>query len=113
MIGQIVEVNVEGSGNCIAKIVEELDNGNFMVKYLSPYKDSEKMYKYEKKVYEVEPDMISAFHDTEDESDLGYTKIERNLFEKDSDSEYEPSTDGESEDDEECVTSDEEFVDDE
>tara|TARA_R110002072_G_scaffold284273_1_gene448267 strand:+ start:1994 stop:2332 length:339 start_codon:yes stop_codon:yes gene_type:complete len=112
MIGQIIEVNVQGSGNCIAKVVEELDNGNFMVRYLSPYKDSDNTYKYEKKSYEVEPDMISMFHETEDEADIGYTKIDRNLFEKDSDSEYEPSTDEES-DDEECVTSEEEFVDDE
>ena len=56
------------------------------------------------------------FHETEDEADLGYTQIERNLFEKDSESEYDPSTEGESEDeseDEECVNSDEEFVDEE
>ena len=114
-MGQLIEVNVEGEGNCLAKVVEDLDNGNFMIKYLSPYKDSEKMYKYEKKCYEIEPDMISVFHDTGDEADLGYTQIERNLFEKDSDSEYDPSTesDTESDDDEECVNSDEEFVEDE
>jgi len=111
-MSKIIEVNVEGEGNCLAKIVEECENGNFMVKYLSPYKDSEKMYKYEKKCYEVEPEMVSFFHDTDDLTELGYTQIERNLFEKDSDSEYDPSTE-EDDDDEECVNSDEEFVEDE
>ncbi len=111
----IIEVNVEGEGNCLAKIVEECENGNFMVKYLSPYKDSEKMYKYEKKCYEVEPEMVSIFHDTDDLVELGYTQIERNLFEKDSDSEYDPITEEEeeSDEDEECVDSDEELLDDE
>ena len=110
----IIEVNVEGEGNCIAKIVEKLENGNFMIKYLSPYKDSEKMYKYEKKCYEIEPETVSTFHDVIDLTELGYTQIERNLFEKDSDSEYDPSTEEEDEsEDEECVNSDEEFVEDE
>lgn len=111
-MSKIIEVNVEGKGNWLAKIVEECENGNFMVKYLSPYKDSEKLYKYEKKCYEVEPEMVSIFHDTDDLADLGYTQIERNLFERDSDSEYDPSTE-EDDDDEECVDSDEEFVGDE
>ena len=110
-MSKIIEVNVEGEGSCIAKIVEECENGNFMVKYLSPYKDSEKMYKYEKKCYEIEPEMVSVFHDIDDLSELGYTQIERNLFEKDSDSEYDPSS--EESEDEECVDSDEEFVEDE
>ena len=82
-MGQLVEVNVEGEGKCLAKVVEDLENGNFMIKYLSPYKDSEKMYKYEKKCYEIEPGVVSVFHETEDEADLGYTQVERNLFEKD------------------------------
>lgn len=113
-MSQIIEVNVEGKGNCIAKIVEKYENGNYMVKYLSPYKDSEKLYKYEKKCYEVEPDMISIFHEIDDLTELGYTQIERNLFERDSDSEYDPGTDEEEDsEDEECVDSDEEFVDDE
>ena len=114
-MSQIIEVNVEGEGNCIAKIVEECDSGNLMVKYLSPYKDSEKMYKYEKKCYEIEPETIAMYYETEDLAELGYTQIERNLFEKDSDSEYDPTSeedDTESED-EECVDSDEEFVEDE
>ena len=113
-MSQIIEVNVEGKGNCIAKIVEKYENGNYMVKYLSPYKDSEKLYKYEKKCYEVEPDMISIFHEIDDLTELGYTQIERNLFERDSDSEYDPGTEEEEDsEDEECVDSDEEFVDDE
>ena len=114
-MGQLIEVNVKGEGNCLAKIVENMDDGKFMIKYLSPYKDSEKTYKYEKKCHEIEDTMISYFHDTEDISELGYTQVENNLFEKDSDSEYEPSTEDEEEtdDDEECVNSDEEFVDDE
>tara|TARA_B110000285_G_C15109771_1_gene610310 strand:- start:48 stop:389 length:342 start_codon:yes stop_codon:yes gene_type:complete len=113
-MSKIIEVNVEGEGNCIAKIVEECENGNFMVKYLSPYNDSEKMYKYEKKRYEVEPEMVSIFHDTDGLVELGYTQIERNLFEKDSESDYDPSTEEEEDsDDEECVDSDEELVDDE
>ena len=110
----IIEVNVEGEGNCIAKIVDKLENGNLMIKYLSPYKESEKMHKYEKKCYEIESEMVSVFHDVVDLSELGYTQIERNLFEKDSDSEYDPSTEEEDEsEDEECVNSDEEFVEDE
>lgn len=110
-MGDIIEVDVEGEGNCIAKVVDKLENGNFMIKYLSPYKDSEKMYKYEKKCYEIEPEMISVFHETEDLAELGYTQIERNLFEKESDSEYDPSTEEDDEsEDEECVNSEEEFV---
>ena len=112
-MSKIIEVNVDGEGSRLAKIVDECENGNFMVKYLSPYKDSEKMYKYEKKCYEIEPEMVSFFHDTDDLGELGYTQIERNLFERDSDSEYEPSTEGEDDDDEECIDSDEEFVEDE
>jgi hypothetical protein len=114
-MSKIIEVNVEGEGNCLAKIVEECENGNFMVKYLSPYKDSEKIYKYEKKCYKVEPEMVSIFHEIDDLAELGYTQIERNLFEKDSDSEYDPSTEEEeqSDEDEECVDSDEELLDDE
>jgi hypothetical protein len=107
---RIIEVNVEGEGDCLAKVVENLENGNFMVRYLSPYKDSEKMYKYEKKCYEIEPETVSVFHDTDDLTELGYTQIERNLFEKDPDSEYDPSTEESESDDEECVDSDEEFV---
>jgi len=112
-MSRIIEVNVEGEGDCLAKIVEECENGNFMVKYLSPYKDSEKLYKYEKRCYEVEPEMVSIFHDTDDLAELGYTQIECNLYEKDSDSEYDPSTEGDDDEDEECVNSDEEFLDDE
>ena len=113
-MSKIIEVNVDGEGSRLAKIVDECENGNFMVKYLSPYKDSEKMYKYEKKCYEIEPEMVSVFHDTDDLSELGYTQIESNLFEKDSDSEYDPSSEeSEESEDEECVDSDEEFVEDE
>jgi hypothetical protein len=113
-MSKIIEVNVEREGKCLAKIVEECKNGNFMVKYLSPYKDSEKMYKYEKKCYEVEPETVSVFHEVSDLAELGYFQIERNLFEKDSDSEYDPSPEDEDEsEDEECVNSDEEFVEDE
>jgi hypothetical protein len=109
---QLVDVNTEDYGIGLAKIVENLENGNFMIKYLSPYKDSEKLYKYEKDIYEIEPEMISCFHETEDEADVGYTQVERNLFERDSDSDYDPDTDEESSsDEEECVNSDEEFVD--
>ena len=114
-MGQLVEVNVEGEGNCVAKIVEECPNGNFKIKYLSAYKESGKMYKYEKNLYEIEPEMIAVLHDTDDESDIGYVQVERNLFEKDSESDYDPSADEDDDDDEdeECVDSDEEFVDDE
>tara|TARA_R110000803_G_scaffold75066_6_gene139340 strand:+ start:426 stop:767 length:342 start_codon:yes stop_codon:yes gene_type:complete len=111
-MGQLIEVNVEGYGNSLAKIVETFDNENYLIKYLSPYKDSGKLYKYEKKGYEIEPEMVAYYYETDDIGELGYTQVERNLFEKDPESDYEPSTEDEDEsEDEECVNSDEEFVD--
>ena len=97
-------------GEQIAKIVED-ENTDILVKYLVPYKKSDKLFRFEKNIHKIKKDNITNFYDTTDIALLGYSKVDSNLYEYDEGSDYVPSSSDESEyDDISCVDSDEEYL---
>lgn len=74
---------------------------SYNIKYLSPTNnmvDGKIIYNYENIMYEVDESSITEHLKTDDESDIGFTKVEDGFIKiTDSDSEYEPSSTDESE----------------
>lgn len=93
----------------IAKIVEDEDS-DILVKYLVPYKKSDRLFRFEKNIRTIKKDNITNFYDTTDIALLGYSKVDSNLYEYDEGSDYVPSSSDESEDDLSCVDSEEEYL---
>lgn len=97
-------------GEQIAKIVEDEDT-DILVRYLVPYKKSDKLFRFEKQTHNIKKDTVTNFYDTTDMSLLGYSKVDSNLYEYDEGSDYVPSSEEESEDDDlSCVDSEEEYL---
>jgi hypothetical protein len=73
----------------------------YNIKYLSPTNNmvnGKMIYNYENIMYEVDESSITEHLKTDDESDIGFKKIEDGFIKvSDSDSEYEPSSTDESE----------------
>ena len=109
----LIEVLTD-DGNQIAKIVDEKGDGGITIRYLVSYKKSDTLFRFEKKTYEIERENISGFYDTDDLTELGYTLIDKNLYEFDEGSDYHPSSEESDDDvDEDCVDSEEEYMSDE
>ncbi len=73
----------------------------YNIKYLSPTNNmanGKMIYNYENIMYEVDESSITEHLKTDDESDIGFKRIEDGFIKvSDSDSEYEPSSTDESE----------------
>jgi len=85
----------------VAKIVGETV-GTFTVRYLSPTKKlhgDQVIYKYEDTTYEIDKDCVSGYYDSPNEEDAGFTKIDDGWIQTTEDSDYTPSEEPESEDD--------------
>jgi len=85
----------------LAMVIEE--NGDTMsIRYLSPTEDldhGQVIYRYEEQVYEVQDDSITEYLGTDDESDIGFKAVPSGFVKYDSDSDYVPSDEGESSED--------------
>lgn len=101
----------------VARIFEEKGDV-FLIRYLSPTEDRDHgcvIYRYEDNTYEIDDDSITSYLGTDDETDIGFRKIDDGFIRCDSDSDYVPSSDEEteSEDDQDDESDPESYVDDE
>ena len=108
----LIEVLTE-DGEQVAKIIEDNGKDGILIRYIAPYKTSDKLFKFEKNTYVIERDNVCGFYDTDDMSLLGYTQVGANLYEYDEGSDYVPSTDESDDDEDDCVDSEEEYMSDE
>ena len=108
MKGQLIDVLIEADDGKVstnlAKIVEQCDDDKtYKIKYLfetsKTYEDVP-VYKFEKKVSEINVDSVDGYYDTTDIEIAGYTKIDGvgYVSKEDLDEDYDPS---ESDDDDE------------
>ena len=94
----------------LAKIVEE--NGViFTIRYLSESDD--KIWRYEDDTYEIDNDSIAEYLKTDDETDVGFKRIEDGFVKVDLDEDYLPSEGEDEETDEDLLSSDEDTDEDE
>lgn len=91
----LVDINVQDNGVMLARICYQTDSG-YMVQFLEESKPG--IFKFEKTKTEISNEEISGFYDTEDMSQAGYTDIGDGKYTQD-DSDYNPSSEDESEDD--------------
>jgi hypothetical protein len=88
----------------LAKIVEK-DGVIFTIKYLTADKDN--IWRYEDETYDVDDDSIAEYLKTDDETTLGFRKLDDGFIQDvESDEDYEPED--EEEDDDEDDDEDEE-----
>jgi hypothetical protein len=94
----------------LAKIIER-DGVIFTIRYLTAGSDG--IWRYEDDTYEIDDDSIAEYLKTDDETTIGFTKLDDGFHhDEDSDGDYEPSDeddDGDEEDDEEDDEDDDEF----
>ena len=101
------DVGAEKPISLVARIVDTKDS-LYIIQYLSPTDDKDHgrtVYRYEDETYEIDDDSVTHYLDTDDETDIGFKKVDsgwvRSRSDSDDDeSEYEPS-DEEGEEDEE------------
>jgi len=101
------DVGAEKPISLVARIVDTKDS-LYIIQYLSPTDDKDHgrtVYRYEDQTYEIDDDSVTHYLDTDDETDIGFKKVDsgwvRSRSDSDDDeSEYEPS-DEEGEEDEE------------
>lgn len=101
------DVGAEKPISLIARIIDTKDS-LYIIQYLSPTEDKDHgrtVYRYEDETYEIDDDSVTHYLDTDDETDIGFKKVDsgwvRSRSDSDDDeSEYEPS-DEECEEDEE------------
>lgn len=89
----LIDVNVECGSQMLARICHPTENG-YIVQFLDEYKPG--IFKFDKNRIEIETSSISGFYDTDDMSQAGYTDIGDGKYTQD-DSDYNPSSDPESE----------------
>lgn len=95
----------------LAKIVER-DGVILTIKYLTAGKDN--VWRYEDETYDVDDDSIAEYLKTDDESTLGFTKLDDGFIQEvESDEDYDPDEEDEDEDEEDEDTDDEEEDEDE
>ena len=91
----------------LAKIIEK-DGVIFTIKYLTAGKDG--IWRYEDDTYEVDDDSVAQYLKTDDETTIGFTKLDDGFFHQDdeSDGDYQPSDEEDDDDDDEEDDEDEE-----
>ena len=88
----------------LAKIVENISDTSFKVKYLSKTEEEYKgctIWRYEDDSYDIDDEYITEYIMTDDEQDIGYRPVsgdEGAFILMDDDTEYIPSSDDETED---------------
>jgi len=83
----------------LAKIVDR-DGVILTIKYLTAGKDN--VWRYEDETYDVDDDSIAEYLKTDDESTLGFTKLDDGFIQEvESDEDYEPDDEDEDEDEDE------------
>ena len=94
------DVGLDKPVELYAKIFKRMKK-SYNIKYLSPTNNmtnGKMIYNYENIMYEVDESSITQHLKTDDESEIGFKKIEDGFIKlSDSDSEYEPSSSDESE----------------
>lgn len=82
----------------------------FTIRYLSPSEDTDHgcvVYRYEDQTYEIDDDSITSYLGTDDETDIGFRAVLDGGFVRcDSDSDYVPSSEEDTESESEDVESD-------
>jgi hypothetical protein len=116
------DVGSEKNVSLVARIIET--NGpNFTIQFLSPTENKDKhgctIYKYEDETYQIDDDSITHYLNTSNEEDIGFVSAGEGEWIRtgdESDEDYIPSEEGESddeEDEEDDVEVDEEEYEDE
>lgn len=88
----------------LAKIVENISDTSFRVKYLSKTEEEYKgctIWRYEDDAYDIDDEYITEYMMTDDEQEIGYRPVpgdEGAFIRMDDDTEYIPSSDDETED---------------
>jgi len=88
----------------LAKIVENISDTSFRVKYLSKTEDEYKgciIWRYEDETYDIDDEYITEYMMTDDEHEIGYRPVpgdEGAFILMDDDTEYIPSSDDETDD---------------
>jgi hypothetical protein len=109
-------------GKTVALLARIFENkgDTFVIRYLSPTEEKDHgcvVYRYEDQMYDIDDDSITAYLGTDEEEDVGFRRTATDGFVRaDSDSDYVPSSEEESDSDEsdEDVESDQEsYVDEE
>jgi hypothetical protein len=102
----------------VARIIES-DGTNFTIQFLSPTEDKDKhgctIYRYEDETYVIDDDSITHYLNTDLESDIGFKQISDHEWIRtgeDSDDDYVPSEEEDTEEDEEDEEADEEEIED-
>ncbi len=78
----------------LAKICKKTGKKNYHIKYLSPTDmkvNGQKVYNYENILYEIDDSSVSEYLNTDDESVIGYKRVDEGFVKVD-DSDYEPSS---------------------
>lgn len=99
----LIDVSCEDGSVMLARICEPIDTG-YMVQFLEESSDS--VFEFNKNKTMIEKNMISGFYDTDDMTEAGYTEIDSGRYTLE-DSDYEPSSEEESEDESVCAEDDE------
>jgi len=95
----------------LAKIVER-DGVIITIKYLTAGKN--KIWKYEDETYDIEDDSVAEYLKTDDETKLGFKKIDEGFIQNDDiDEDYNPDDEDEDEDEDEYDEIDEEDLEEE
>lgn len=77
----------------LAKIIEK-DGVILTIRYLSESDDH--IWRYEEDTYEIDDDSVAEYLKTDNEEDVGFLKHEDGFIKTDSDDDYVPSSEGES-----------------
>lgn len=87
----------------------------FTIRYLSPSEDRDHgciVYRYEDQTYEIDDDSITSYLGTDDETDIGFRRIQDDGFVRcDSDSDYVPSSEEDTESEQDVESDQDSYVD--
>lgn len=101
------DVGKKNPVSLLAKIVER-DGVIITIKYLTAGKN--KIWKYEDETYDIEDDSVAEYLKTDDETKLGFKKVEEGFIQDDDiDEDYNPEDEDEDEDEDEELDEDEDI----
>jgi len=99
LVDVLNELNDGSTIDLVGRIVGETGS-TFTVRYLSPTKKfygERVIYKYENETYEIDKLCVSGYYDSTEEEDAGFEKIEGGWVQIESESDYQPSDEPETE----------------
>ena len=99
IVDVLIELDNGTTTDLVAKVIAETPK-TFTIRYLSPTKKLHGdlvIYNYEATTYEIDKECVSGYYDSANEEDAGFIKVDGGWVQAESDSDYVPSEEAESE----------------